>query len=262
MPFLFPVEIKRKYHEAENFIERKESLRDLGIQMSEDAKFSTHIELVCSKVRQKCGWILRTFNCRSTFFMKFMWKTLVQGHIDYCSQLYFPNQSSELQSIENLQKTFTKKIPEVAHLDYWTRLKHLKMFSQQRRADRYRILYTWKVLEGKVPNCGIQSKFNDRRGRECQIPPTRGTPAVQNLRHQSFQMAGPQLFNSLPRTLRDLEKISIEDFKEKLDLFLATLPDHPKIGDMIPNICNQVTAKPSNSLIDVILHQKNIYGGG
>ena len=72
-------------------------------------------------------------------------------------------------------------------------------------------------------------------------------------------MAGPQLFNSLPRTLRGLEKISIEDFKEKLDLFLATLPDHPKIGDMIPNICNQVTAKPSNSLIDVILHQKNIY---
>jgi hypothetical protein len=49
--------------------------------------------------------------------------------------------------------------------------------------------------------------------------------------------AGPQLFNSLPRTLRDLEEISIEDFKEKL-------------------------AKPSNSLFDVILHQKNIYGGG
>lgn len=138
----------------------------------------------------------------------------------------------------------------------------VKMFSQQRRAERYRILYTWKVLEGKVPNCGIQSKSNDRRGRECLIPLTRGTPAVQNLRHQSFQMAGPQLFNSLPRTLRDLEKIPIEDFKEKLDLFLATIPDHPKIGDMVPNICNQITAKPSNSLIDVILHQKNIYGGG
>ena len=47
---------------AENVIERKECLRDLGIQMSEDAKFSTHIELVCSKVCQKCGLILQTFN--------------------------------------------------------------------------------------------------------------------------------------------------------------------------------------------------------
>ena len=194
--------------------------------------------------------------------MKFMWKSLVQGHIDYCSQLYFPNQSNELQSLENLLKTFTKKIPEVSHLDYWSRLKHLKMFSQQRRAERYRILYTWKVLEGLVPNCGIHHKLNERRGRECLIPASRGRQAIQSLRDQSFQMAGPKLFNSLPRYLRDLKKISIEEFKEKLDQFLASLPDHPKIGDLVPNICNQTTAKPSNSLTDVILHQKNSYGGG
>ena len=97
--------------QAEELIERKECLRDLGIQMSEDGKFSSHIDLVCSKVRQKCGWILRTFNCRNTFFMKFMWKTLVQGHIDYCSQLYFPSQSSGLQNLENLQKNFYEENP-------------------------------------------------------------------------------------------------------------------------------------------------------
>ena len=56
--------------------------------------------------------------------------------------------------------------------------------------------------------------------------------------------------------------MTIEEFKEKQDQFLATLPDHPKIGEMVPNICIQVTAKPYNSLIDFILHQKNIYGGG
>ena len=52
------------------------------------------------------------------------------------------------------------------------------------------------------------------------------------------------------------------DFKEKLDLYLATLPDQPLIGDLVPNICSQTTAKPSNSLVDVILHTKRIYGGG
>ena len=52
---------------AEDLIEVKESLRDLGIQMSDDAKFSQHISQVCSKVKQKCGWILRTFNCRKPF---------------------------------------------------------------------------------------------------------------------------------------------------------------------------------------------------
>ena len=114
---------------AEDFIEIKECLRDLGIQMSDDAKFSNHIACVCSKDSQKCSWILRTINCRKTFFMKFMCKTLVQGHIDYSSQPYFPNQFQELEKIEDLQN---QQIPEVNHLDYW------------------------KVLEGKVPNCGNQ----------------------------------------------------------------------------------------------------------
>ena len=36
--------------------------------------------------------------------MKVMWKQLLQPHIDYCSQLYFPGQSADLARIENLQK--------------------------------------------------------------------------------------------------------------------------------------------------------------
>ena len=185
--------------ESEDFIEVKECLRDLGIQMSDDARFTAHIDHVSSKVRQKCGWILRTFKCRQTHFLKFMWKSLVQGHIDYCSQLYFPNQSRELEKLENLQKTFTKKISEVSHLDYWTRLKQLKMYSQQRRSERYKIIYTWKILEGLVPNCGINQTNSDRRGRSCIIPTSRGSTSVKNLREQSFQVMGPKLFNILPK---------------------------------------------------------------
>ena len=111
-----------------------------------------------------------------------------------------------------------------------------------------------------VPNCGIQVHFSERRGRECVIPAPKGRLAVQTLRQQSFQVAGPKLFNCLPAYLRNMKKSS--DFKEKLDLYLATLPDQPLIGDLVPNICSQTTAKPSNSLVDVILHTKRIYGGG
>ena len=86
----------------------------------------------------------------------------------------------------------------------------------------------------------------------CKVPITHGRQAVKSLREQSFQMSGPKLFNCLPKYLRDINKSSKLDFKEQLDLFLATLPDQPHIGDLIPNVCNQFTAKPSNSLVDVI----------
>ena len=129
--------------------------------MSDDATFTNHINEVCSKVKQKCGWILRTFSNRETHFLKMMWKTLVQGHVDYCSQLYMPSKLSELQQIEDLQRWFTRKIPEVRNLNYWQRLQFLKMYSQQRRMERYRIIYTWKILEGLVPNCGLKCTTNE-----------------------------------------------------------------------------------------------------
>ena len=53
-------------------IEEKDSLRDLGIIMTNDGKFSNHVEHVCSKVKQKSEWIIRTFQCRQTWFMKYM----------------------------------------------------------------------------------------------------------------------------------------------------------------------------------------------
>ena len=149
--------------DADDIINVKSVLRDLGVIMNDKATWKDHIDKVCSQVNQKAGWVLRTFKCRTTYFMKQMWKSLVQGHIDYCSQLWQPLQSGDLQRIENLQKVYTKRIPQVRELNYWERLKELKMNSQQRRLERYRIIYTWKVLEDLVPNCGMSETKSDRQ---------------------------------------------------------------------------------------------------
>ena len=97
------------------------------------------------------------------------------------------------------------------------------MYSQQRPAERYGIIYTWKVLEGLVPNCGIHPTYSDRRGRECIVHVPRGKPRIQTLRDQSFQVNGPRLFNCLPKNLRDMKRVTIDEFKEKLDNFLALM---------------------------------------
>ena len=93
--------------EAEDIIDVKRDLRDLGLLMNDQATWKNHVDKVCSQVNQKAGWILRTFRCRTTSFIKQMWKSLIQGHIDYCSQLWQPLKFGELQGIENLQKIFT-----------------------------------------------------------------------------------------------------------------------------------------------------------
>ena len=71
-----------------NIVEEKEVLRDLGIMVNNEANFDHHIEKVCKTVKQKSGWILRTFRCRKPYVLTLLWKSLVQPNIDYCSQLY------------------------------------------------------------------------------------------------------------------------------------------------------------------------------
>ena len=236
---------------TEHIIERFSSVRDLGVILSENGKFEDHLEKVSKKVRQKVGWICRSFQTRRTDVMKHLWKTLVQCHVDYCSQLYKPGQAQGLQMIERLFYNFTSKIPEIRDLDYWSRLQALKMYSQERRMERYRIIYIWKILKGLVPNCGVQlSLDNERLGRKVLIPSLKrnGRKAIQTLREQCFQINGARLFNCLPKQLRNINTCQ-EDFKEALDKYLSSVPDQPRIGSLIPQATDQLTGRQCNSLL-------------
>ena len=109
-------------YSTENYseiIERFETLRDIGIQTSEDASFTEHIDKICKKVRQTCGWPYRTFCTRNPRFMRHMFNSLVQPHIDYWSQLWMPQEGPNLNKIEKLLGDFTKKLPGMQQLNYY-----------------------------------------------------------------------------------------------------------------------------------------------
>ena len=230
--------------DTDEIIEERESTRDLGVIMQNDAGFEEHIEKVCKKVRQKSGWLFRSFYNRQGWFLRHMWNSLIQPHIDYCSQLWAPGEGGELQKIEKLLKDFTSKIPELKELSYWERLAKIKLNSQQRRFERYQIIYVWKTLEKLVPdtNITLSNDENSRVGRMCKVPTLK--PKERKKREESFQTAGPKLFNCLPKSIRNLRRIGVEEFKEQLDQFLSTVPDEPKIGGAMP-----LNYQKSNSLL-------------
>ena len=94
--------------DMEDVIEQFSNLRDLGIIMSDDGKFTQHVDKVVKQVRQKSGWIFRTFYSRQTELLKQLWKSLAQCHIDYSSQLYMPaGHSDDMKRIEQLFYNFT-----------------------------------------------------------------------------------------------------------------------------------------------------------
>ena len=163
-----------------------------------------------------------------------LWKALILCHLDYCSQLWSPHKTGDIQVIEMLQKAFISKIAGLQDLNYWEQLQELKMYSLERRRERYSIIYAWRVLEGQVPNLNstpIRAKWQPRRGRECILPALSRSAckSVETIRYASFASRGPRLFNAMPAEIRNLTECTTDHFKHALDKFLQNIPDEPLI---------------------------------
>ena len=141
-------------------------------------------------------------------------------------------------------------------MSYWDQLSHLKQYSLERRRERYRIIYIWRILEGHVPNLissdsnseKVTAKWHKRRGRECIVPRVnrKASQRIQALIYASLPVRGQQLFNILPARIRNTTGCSVDCFKRKLDGYLNTVPDEPQI----PGYTAQRRAE-TNSLIDM-----------
>ena len=143
-----------------------------------------------------------------------LFNSLLLPKIDYCSQLWSPHKTNELNQLEAIQRRFTNQITDMKELDYWSRLVKLRLYSLERRAERYKIIYTWKIIEGLAPNLStnkIQTKLSDRRGRLCILPKAAKqhicSTKINTIRENSFCVQGPKLFNALPREIRNINEV-------------------------------------------------------
>ena len=164
-----------------------------------------------------------------------MWRTYVQGLLDYGSQVWCPTDPTLIAHLETTQRVFTMQIDGLQHLIYWERLKEMNLLSVQRRLERYRVIYLWKIIQGLVPNFGIKWNNSERRGIYIDIPKSnyKHTAMGKKMRDQSLVVHGGKIFNLLPSELRNCT-YNMDTFKQKLDLFLTRIPDHPPCPGLAP----------------------------
>ena len=256
------------FYKADNgdMIEEKYLLRNLGITISNDASFTTHIQERIEALKSKVGWVLRTFRARDPKTMLTLWKQLIQPDHDYCCQLWSPEKIWEIQDIEVTLRSFLRKIHGMSSVNYWEQLQKLQLYSLQRRRERYISIYVWKMLEGLAPNTSssgsqhIGSSWHIRHGRLCHIPvvPSRTPGKIKAVRYSSITVRGPRLFNALPQSIRNMTGCTVDLFKNNLDALLRKLPDEPPIPGY-----SQFRCTSSNSLTDILPYARNhgIIGG-
>ena len=216
-----------------NLIEEKETVKDLGVTLSSNATFKTHINQIIESAKNMASWILRTFKTREKIAMLTLYKSLVRPILEYASALWSPISKGEIQRLEQIQQSFLRKIKGVDK-DYPKALKQLNLYSLERRRERYLIIQTWKMLEGVAPNLNpplqLQSSMQQRRGRTLQVHKLASTPShLQQIKRQSIRCFGVKLFNSLPKHVRNTTKTTTDTFKGVLDNFLQSVADIPHL---------------------------------
>ena len=198
----------------------KQNLKDLGAFLSSDLTFKFHVEKMVMAASKLSGWGLRTFRRRNIGTMKAIWKLLVQPKLDYCSQFWSPSDQDSINRLESVQRHFLSCVigDQVQNLDYWTKLKSLKLLSQERRRERYVIIFIWKMSQGLV---------------------------------SGYDMEYTSVYSLIPNYIRNINSDNVDTFKANLDKFLETVPDQPTIA-------GQGRAADTNSLLHQIpLHLLN-----
>ena len=223
--------------------------------MSNNATFASNVTDKVATAKKLAGWSLRTFISRDKDTMLTLLKTEIIPKLECCCQLWNPYISKETQDIECVQKSFTKKIDGMYNLNYWERLRTLKLYSLERRRERYLIIYVWKIIRGIVPNIEGDNKIvpydGGRLGTLCRIPGLNSSAMrrIKTYKDNSFFVKGPKLFNCMPNYIRDCLD-NLDKLKCLLDNFILKIPDEPNYVYMRP-------AQTNSLLHQVQLWQRN-----
>ena len=183
-----------------------------------------------------------------------MWKSLILPHQDYCSILWSPvsHKGDKLQQ-EGPLRSFTKRAWGISGQNYWDRLRTFRLTSMERRVERYKVLYLYKIENGLVPNCGLDlyDGPDTRSGDSFTTGSLRSnSESIKTKLRDSLKYNGVRIYNAIPRYIRDI-KNDLPEFKKKLDTFLNKIPDQPSIPGLSPG-AKCLYGNESNSIIDWI----------
>ena len=221
--------LKEPYKTGSIAINSENDIKDLGLIVSSDVTWGTQITEAVKKGRKYSGWILRSFKSRSADVIMFLYQSYVLPRLEYGSILWSPHLKKDILRLEGVQRTITSKIDSLQGYNYHQRLRKLKLYSLQRRRERYYAIYMYKISEGLVPNnLNMQFYTTRRQEKKCHLPRLNAQMAhLSTIRLNFFTSRGPAIYNSLPAKIKEAR--SLDSFKNQLDGFLKKIPDLPSL---------------------------------
>ena len=185
----------------------------LGVIISYNLTFRSHITSVCSRASRCLGFVSRISVGLGPIYFIHLFKSLVLPILDYCSSVWSPHESKYVQRLEKVQKAATR----IAYVrgggkyderpPYSERLKMYHLFPIAVRRKVSRIMFASRYfMQLFPPDINIPLITNPRK-------PTKlyQVSVKTSLYGNSLYVEAAKLWNALPDSLR--YNVHAENFK-------------------------------------------------
>ena len=196
------------------------SAKDLGIYISKDLKWETHINKIVQQASFISYRIIKSFRSKNIRVLLKLYKTYVRPKLEHNTPVWSPYLSKNINAIENVQRRFVKIICRKCNihcLSYAERLSKLNLPSLQSRRIRFDLITLFKIVNN-LSDLSFDSFFVIKtytyslRNRSSQILPNHNFK--DSIWRGSFFVRAPRYWNKLSEDITS--SVSLSLFKAKL----------------------------------------------
>jgi ribonuclease P/MRP protein subunit RPP40 len=124
-------------------------VRDLGVLIDDKLTFNNHVSYIVHKAHVRAGLILRSFSSRNISLLIKAYLTYVRPMLEYCSSVWSPYTLTNINQLESVQRSFTRKLYGLLGFSYSERLLILDLESLQQRRLECDLITLYKLIHGQ-----------------------------------------------------------------------------------------------------------------
>src|SRR5664279_5727136 len=210
-----PPTVNNNFNLNNNVLPIVNSYGDLGIIISGNLSPRLHINSIVLKAHQRSNMILKCFISRNIAALQRAFTVYVRPLLEFNSVVWSPVLKCDIDSIERVQRRFTKRLPGLKYYSYADRLKKLNTISLELRRLHIDLTMCYKIVFGI-----IDLNFDDfftvnpsivTRGHPYNLFRRRGDV---NVRRHFFNIKIVSVWNSLPSDMVLFD--SLATFKQSI----------------------------------------------
>ena len=119
--------VNHEYVIGDHILPSVNVMKDLGVHISKDLKFSQHCSKIASSAYYVTSLIFRNFEYKSPDLLLKLYIVFVRPKVEYATCIWSPSLKRDIDIVERVQRKFTKRISGLENFTYLERLEKLKL---------------------------------------------------------------------------------------------------------------------------------------